>query len=247
MHITYEAPDWREYRMDWYDPHRELEPLEREVAIVDDALEALVPAGLLPSSHYSRERMLAHRDAVRQRFEIPWTAISPRMERLIYAINAIVRPDTMVAVGIFCGNTFACNAGAAVGPGACYEADRLVGLEIRPQEAARAQRNIATIDERGICEILAEDGRDWLAASSESIDLLYLDADGLEGQGKSIYLELLEEASHLLVPGSVVLAHNAVNAADGLSDYLAHVRDGRAFRASATMIVDDQGLEVTRR
>jgi hypothetical protein len=36
----------------------------------------------------------------------------------------------MIAAGIFCGNTFISNAGAAVGPGACYTARELVGLEV---------------------------------------------------------------------------------------------------------------------
>ena len=36
---------------------------------------------------------------------------------------------------MFCGNTFISNAGAAVGPGAVYEATALVGLEIDPRKA----------------------------------------------------------------------------------------------------------------
>jgi len=31
-----------------------------------------------------------------------------------------------------------------------------------------------------------------------------------------------------------------------MADYLAYVRDSARFRASANMIVDDQGLEVSR-
>ena len=43
--------------------------------------------------------------------------------------------------GVFCGNTFISNAGAAVGPGACYQARSLVGVEIKPAEAERARVN----------------------------------------------------------------------------------------------------------
>jgi predicted O-methyltransferase YrrM len=250
MARVYEAADWQSYDMSWYNPHRRLEPLEQEVSVVDEALHTLVVADILPHARYEHPKMLAHREAVRDCFEIPWTAISPRMQRLLYAINAIAQPQVMVAVGIFCGNTFISNAGAAIGPGACYQAKRLVGIEIRPQEAARARRNVEALlsgdDSRTPVEIAAADGIPWLERTEETIDLLYLDADGPRGT-KSIYLELLLAALHALHPGSLVLAHNSVNAAQSLGDYLAYVRDPACFRASVNVIVDDQGLEVSVR
>jgi predicted O-methyltransferase YrrM len=248
--------------MNWYDPHRSLEPLEVEIEVVDRALDALVQAGILPHARYDTAKMLAHRAAVRERFDIPWTAITPRMQRLLYAINAIAQPQVMVAVGIFCGNTFISNAGAAIGPGASYRAQHLVGLEIRQKEADRARRNVAALvdgqgrsvagsqlltDDGTLVEILGEDGILWLHETKNPVDLLYLDADGPRGKGKSIYLDLVQAAEHVLHPGSLVLAHNSVNDARGLADYLRYVRDPAHFRESANMIVDDQGLEVSMR
>ena len=247
MARTYEAEDAHGHKMVWKDPHRELEPLEREIAVVDEALAALVEAGVLPHARYDQSKMLAHRAAVRESFEIPWTAVTPRLQRLLYAINAIARPRVMVAVGIFCGNTFISNAGAAVGPGACYEAERLVGIEIRPEEADRARRNVAGVDPEGRAEIVAADGIPWLrefrSVADKTIDLLYLDADGRGGKGKSIYLDLVRAALPALGEGSIVLAHNSVNSAGDLADYLAFVR-GADFRESVNVILDDQGLEV---
>jgi predicted O-methyltransferase YrrM len=247
---VYEATDWQAYDMSWYSPHRKLEPLEREIVVVDEALATLVEAGILPHAEYDHRKMLAHREAVRDGFEIPWTAISPRMQRLLYAINAIAQPQVVVAVGIFCGNTFISNAGAAIGPGSCYQAEHLVGIEIRPHEAALARRNVAALlasgDTQTTVEIVAADGIPWLERTEEMTDLLYLDADGPRGT-KSIYLELLLAALHTLRPGSLVLAHNSVNAAQSLGDYLAYVRDPAHFRASVNMVVDDQGLEVSLR
>lgn len=250
MASTYEASDWKQYRMSWYEPHRKVEPLAREIAVVEEALATLIEAGIVPYTGYDQHKMLAHREAVRECFDIPWTAISPRMQRLLYAINAIVQPQVMVAVGIFCGNTFISNAGAAIGPGSCYRASRLFGIEIRPHEADRARRNVEALltarDAQTTVKIVAEDGIPWLQRTEETIDLLYLDADG-PGGTKSIYLELLLGALHSLRPGSVVLAHNSVNAAQSLSDYLAYVRDPAHFRASVNVVVDDQGLEVSLR
>jgi predicted O-methyltransferase YrrM len=247
MTFSYRADDWGKYRMNYREPHRQLEPDEAEIAVVDSALAALVEADILPHVDYDKSRMVAFRQAVRELFEIPWTAITPRMQRLIYAINAIARPQRMIAAGCFCGNTFICNAGAAVGPGAVYTASDLVGVEIKPDEAARALRNVRRIDPTGVARIVAADAVQFVAGYRPGIDLLYLDADGAGGRGKGIYLDILETALERLAPGALVLAHNSVNAAEKLRWYLNFVRDERNFRASANMIVDGEGLEVSRR
>jgi len=247
MHLTHENDDWARYRMDYADPHRELEPEAREIAVVAAALEALREAGILPHTDYDRGKMLAHRRAVRELFDIPWTAITPRVQRLLYAINAITRPRVMIAAGVFCGNTFISNAGAAVGPGACYAAEQLLGVEIKPEEAARAERNVRRIDPTGVARVSAADAVEVVAAFPTDINLLYLDADGDRGRGKGIYLEILEAGLDRLPPGSLALAHNSVNAADTLRHYLAFVRDPAHFRAGVNVAIDGEGLEVSLR
>lgn len=231
--------------MNWYDPHRELEPLEQEIAVVDQALESLRRAGILPHIRYDHAKMLAHRRAVRELFDIPWTAITPRMQRLLYAINAIVRPQNMIAAGVFCGNTFISNAGAAIGPGACYTAQQLIGVEIVAEEAARAERNVRRIDPTGVARVVAGDAIEVVAQFRTPIHLLYLDADGTDGRGKSIYLDILEAGYDRMPIGSVVLAHNSGNMARQLADYLARVRAPAYFRASVNVILDREGLEVS--
>jgi predicted O-methyltransferase YrrM len=242
---TYRSGDWDRYRMDMRDPHRALEPLEREIAVVDEALQTLQRAGVLPHTRYDHAKMLAHRQAVEERFEIPWTAITPRMQRLLYAINAIAQPRHMIAAGIFCGNTFISNAGAAIGPGACYAADDLVGVEIRPEEAERARRNVERVDAAGAARIVAADAVEMVAEFRLPINILYLDADGAGGRGKDIYLDILQAGYDRLPAGGVVLAHNSVNAADRLRRYLTFVRDESHFRASVNVILDPEGLEVS--
>lgn len=247
MFCEYRALDLDDYRMDMCNPHRELEPLAQEIAVVEGALERLREAGVLPHTRYDRDRMLAFRRAVRDAFEIPWTAITPRMQRLLYAINAIARPRTMIAAGVFCGYTFICNAGAAVGPGACYAAADLVGVEIKPHEAERARRNVQAVDPTGIARIVAADAVRFAASYPRPIDLLYLDADGAGGRGKSVYLDILHAAWERLAPRALVLAHNSVNAAGQLKDYLACVRDPARMCASVNVAIDGEGLEVSLR
>jgi len=247
MAETFRSEDWDRYRMTYGEPHRQIEPLAREIAVVDDALAALRQAGVLPHTDYDGERMLAHRRAVEELFEIPWTAITPRMQRLLYAVNAIVRPVNMIAAGIFCGNTFISNAGAAVGPGACYTAEQLIGVEIDAAKAALAERNVRKIDPTGVARIVAEDAVDTAARFDGPIQVLYLDADGPPEKGKGIYLDILLAAWDRLPAGGVVLAHNSVNCASRLADYLHYVRDEANMSASVNVIFDCEGLEVSVR
>jgi predicted O-methyltransferase YrrM len=241
----YRTPDWDRYRMQYAEPHRELEPPEREEQVVREALDALCEAGALPRTDYDPDKMLAHRRAVRELFEIPWTAITPRMQRLLYAVNAVARPRRMIAAGVFCGNTFISNAGAAVGPGACYVAEDLIGVEIVPEEAARAERNVRRIDPTGVARVVAADAVTFVRDYQGPIDLLYLDADGTPEQGKGIYLDILEAACEKMPPGALVLAHNSVNCARRLAHYLEFVRDPANFRASLNVVFDVEGLEVS--
>ena len=247
MPHEFRTADWDRYQMDYHNPHREIEPLESEIRVVADALAALRDAGILSHTDYDHDRFLAHRRAVAELFEIPWTAITPRLQRFLYAVNAIAQPQVMIAAGIFCGNTFISNAGAGVGPGACYAARDLVGLEIKPEEAERAERNVRRLDPTGVARILARDAVPFVAEYPDQIDLLYLDADGDGGRGKGIYREILEAGLDRLPPGAIVLAHNSVNCADRLHDYFAFVRDAANLAASVNVILDPEGLEVSVR
>lgn len=247
MVAEYRTDDFALLRMDYRNPHVELEPLVNEIAVVDGALKLLVEAGVLPHTNYDHAKLLAHRKAVAQLFEIPWTAITPRMQRLLYAINAIHQPRNMIAAGVFCGNTFISNAGAAVGPGACYQADNLIGVEIKPAEAERAERNVRRIDPTGVARIIAADAVDVVAKFDGPIDLLYLDADGDEHRGKGIYLDILEACYDKLSDAAIVLAHNSENAAQRLSHYLDFVRYSGAFSSSINVVFDREGLEVSVR
>ena len=243
--MEYRAGDWNRYKMETARPFEKLEPLESEKTVVGEGLAALRDAGVLKSIDYDGEKFLAFRRAVAEHFEIPWTAITPRMQRLIWAINAIHRPMNMIAAGVFCGNTFISNAGAAVGPGAVYSAKALIGLEIRKQEAERAERNVRRIDPSGAARVLAEDAVEYCANWGDSIDLLYLDADGDKGRGKGIYLEIAEKSWEKMPAGALLLAHNSVNGGDAIGAYLDFVRDRRNCRASLNMVMDIEGLEVS--
>jgi len=245
MFIQHASEDSKSYRMDYRRPHETLEDVEREIAIVDDALRALRDAGIIEGIDYDRARFDAHRAAIREHFEIPWTAITPRMQRLLYAITAIRRPRTILSAGVFCGVTYVACAGAAVGPGKCFDAQDVVGLEIDAERAALAERNMCTIDPTGKARVLAEDAVAFARDYDGPIDLLYLDADGAGGRGKAIYLDILRAGLDRIEPGGIVLAHNSVNCARQLVDYFAFVRDDANMTVSTNVVIDPEGLEVT--
>jgi len=237
----------QQYIMNGRKPFEELEPLEHETAIVDQALGELVRAGMLPGAGYDRELMLAHRSSIRACCEVPSTAVTPRMERLLYAICDIARPKRVVAAGVYCGYTFLSAIGAAVGPGRTYVAEELVGLDIDAEMAEVAERNVRRIDPTGTARIVVQDARDYVAAGSEPIDLLYLDAD-VAGKNKDLNLGILRASWNRLRPGGLVLLHDSVMPlfVDQLSGYLSFVRGAR-FDGSVNIVFDNFGLEVSRK
>ena len=79
---------------------------------------------------------------------------------------------------------------------------------------------------RRVARVVAADAVDFVAASPRPIDLLYLDADGGPKRGKGIYLDILRAAGSRIPPGGLVLAHNSVNAAERLADYLGFLAGG---------------------
>jgi predicted O-methyltransferase YrrM len=258
MYHVIEKAEWREQRIG--SPWKEVEGTvslapDEERERVSYAMDALRELEILDTGpDYDEARLEALRAAVRERFEVPWTSITGPMERLLYALNATVRPQRMLAIGIFCGNTFIWNAGPAAGPGKVYSASRVVGVEIERESAEMASRNLAAIGALGDVEIVCGDGHEVIGTFGEGIDLLYIDATGGRDQaehlrGKRIYLSLLHRAYALLSPGALVLAHDTIPewfAKQG-GDYLEYVRDPAHFAASAELRIDQEGLEVSRR
>jgi len=93
--------------------------------------------------------------------------------------------------------------------------------------------------------VVVADAVQFAADFPGPIDLLYLDADGARGRGKAVYLDILQAAGRKLRDGALILAHNSVNAADELTEYLRFVRRDGDCRESVNMYVDTEGLEVT--
>jgi len=118
-------------------------------------------------------------------------------------------------------------------------------VEIKPDEAERAEQNVRRIDPTGVARVVADDAVHFLANFPEPVDLLYLDADGTDSRGKGVYLDILEQCHRRMPAGGIVLAHNSVNSAERLKLYMAFVRDPANFHESVNVIFDVEGLEVS--
>ncbi len=220
---------------------------------VATVLAGLHERGMLPTTAYDEAAFDRLRAAVRQHFDVPWTSITPVMERLLFAICAIKQPRAAVCLGVFCGNTLVWNVGALTGPGQCATADVIVGSEVVPQHVELARRNFAAIG--AVADIRLEDGHDTVQSLAQPIDLLYLDATGPQDhpnerhRGKRIYSSLLETAYPHLADGAIIVAHDTVPEWFPRSApcYFALCRDRRRFRASVEVRADEQGIEVTCR
>lgn len=224
-----------------------------EIARVNAVLAGLAERGMLPDTTYDQAAFGRLRDAVHREFEIPWTSITPAMERLLYAIHAIRRPQVIVCVGVFCGNTLIWNVGAATGPGQVYEAAARVGCEVVAEHVELARRNFVKIG--AVADIRCQDGHETVTSLDRPIELLYLDANGGNDhpderrRGKRIYATLLEAAEPYLADDALILAHDTVPDwfARTAQCYFDLCRDRSRFRHSVEVRIDEQGLEVTQR
>ncbi|MFQ6132872.1 MAG: O-methyltransferase [Armatimonadota bacterium] len=229
-------------------------PQQDEVADVELSLRELAACGILPDgAGYDAQAFARFRDAIKQHFEVPWTAIRPAMERLLFALSGARRPRTIIGLGTFCGNTLAWNVGPALSPWRAFEADRIIGVDTDAEACELARANFARLGVAEEVEILTADGHQVVRDFDDTIDLLYLDAHGpLPGTNqpatKMIYLSLLQEAEGKLRPGSLVVAHDTLPEwfVKQAGAYLDYVRDSRRFAASASVAIDDQGLEITK-
>lgn len=223
-----------------------------EAKVTDLGLAEMRKLGMLPEDgRCDHDAFEKWRAAVKAHFEVPWTSITPPMERLLYGITCAKRPRSIVAIGTFCGNTLAWVVGPACEPGKCYSAERLVGLDVDEKAVATARRNYAALPPHNV-ELLLEDGHAYLDRTDFPIDLLYLDAHGpLPGtdgpRTKLIYLTLLERAYDRIPEGGLVVAHDTTPEyfIRQAQQYLEYVRDKSRFRESISLEPDSEGLEVS--
>jgi predicted O-methyltransferase YrrM len=218
-----------------------------ELEISTAVLALLKQIGVIDvGATYSSESFDKLRKEVMANFEVPDTAFSPTMERLLYMLASVKRPKRILGIGIFCGYTLVWTAGASCNGGKVYQADKIYGVDIDVGAVALAKQNFKHLADIDHVELLAENGRVTADRLSGPFDYLYLDADSPEN-GKGIYLELLQTLYPKLSKRGWVLAHDTTLPAfkNQLEGYLDFVRDHNNFSESISFDVDIFGMELS--
>ncbi|MHA1369101.1 MAG: hypothetical protein ACTSWN_03190 [Promethearchaeota archaeon] len=246
------------FNPDWPLSRQEIkkETIDQEIARVDFVLSKLKDIGIIGDTRYDLELFSEFRKLVHKTFFVFWTAIYPPMERLLYALSYIIRPRSLLGLGIFTGNPVVWS----MGPGlqGVYKPKQFVAVEIDENNARLCQDNFSELqgelqaDMR--VDVLPEDGFKTLTRyKNNSIDLLYLDASGRDPEtglnGKRINYSFLKNGYSKLKRGAFVLCHNAAMESfkKEAADYLSLTSDDAIFECTATIHIDEMGLEITKK
>jgi predicted O-methyltransferase YrrM len=236
-----------------------------ETSTVDAALELLKREGHVPASaDYDRLAVDAHRAEIKDKFEGPWTSLSPTMERLMYMLTSVKRPAHLLELGSFWGYTLGWFAGPCIGPDRTYDAERIIGIDVDADMVEKARANFRKLENVSEVELIAEDARTALDGIEGPFDFVYLEAkyenraiaeaeasgetDSL-GPVSGLYLILLKQLYDRLPEGAWVMAHDNLDwtARKELAPYLAFVRDKAHFSESICFDIDDCGMELSIR
>ncbi len=224
------------------------ESIEKETKKVQFCLDQLKEYQFIQHTKYSIDKFLQFRELVHKNFYIIWTAINPPMEHLLFAISEITQPKNILGLGVFTGNPVAWSFGPAIMHS--YIPESLKAVEMDPKHAQKGQENFDKIATDPKVEFLCENGFDTIPGYPDcSIDLLYLDANGYDPatkrNSKNINYSFLKEAYPKLKSGAIVLCHNAFQPSfrKEAKMYLEFTEDSNYFSRTATIAIDEMGLE----
>ena len=207
-----------------------------------------VEQGLLPDRQLPDwDRYKAFRQRIRSSFIVPETSVTPLMARVLYGLAALARPERVLCVGCYAGNALAWMAGAGFGPDPVYRGALALGVDIDRGAVEAATANFARAGMADRVECRCMDGLD-IPRQGQKFDLVLLDADDGESR-KAIYYPLLDAIYPLVDDGGLILAHDIAvpRFREQLGRYRELVRDPARFAVTASLEIDDCGLEVSRK
>lgn len=220
-----------------------------EEEVVDTALRFLKAQGIVSTTaSYDKAAFKNLRQEVVRHFRGAWTSFSPTMERLIYMLTSVKKPQCLVELGSFWGYTLAWFAGPCIGSAQVYRAEKIYGIDIDERMTEQARANFAKLPNTESVTLLAEDAQHVLDDLPSPIDFLYIEAK-TEGVEDGLYLKLLKQAYLKLSKDSWVIAHDCLDweFQNEIQEYLAWVRKRQFFSESICFDIDDCGLELSVR
>ena len=158
--------------------------------------------------------------------------VAPTTGRFLYALAASQAGIEILEIGGSRGYS-----SIWLAAGARLLGGRLVSLEQDPAKCEAWRANVAEAGLEEWAELVEGDAHALLAASEDTFDLVFLDAE------KDDYEALFALARPLLEPGGLVVADNVLSHAETLGAYSA-ARQADASLASVIVPLD-RGLELT--
>lgn len=191
-------------------------------------LDELYSAKSIESSLFDEAGFQLFKKDVDEKFmHLPsrYTSIFSEETRCAYALSKAIMPTNVVVAGSYY-NYFV----VWLFPG-LTEGGKITCLDVDPSVCALAEKNMKALGLERHTNIICSDAEKYLINSSESIDLLVLDAYGSNTHtdkryhGKAIYAPLLKAALKSLNENSFVLAHNAEEGAKDRREFYQIVSD----------------------
>ena len=202
---------------------------------VDEILDLLKSEGIVDmNADFSRVifRKILHK--IQYNFIVPWISFTPVMERLVYMLTSLKKPENILAVGISSGYTLAFLAFA------CGKETKIFSVEKDAILVNVAKDNFKRVGNIQNVEIACMDGIEYIRQFKDNnFDLIYLDTR------KNI--DILLTCHKKLQKDGWMLQHNA---SDGhlshfMKPYLDFVRDASNYKKSILFDVDTCGLELS--
>jgi caffeoyl-CoA O-methyltransferase len=123
--------------------------------------------------------------------------VGPLVGRLLYVLARLKKAERILELGTATGYS-AIFMGAA-----CREnPGRMISLEIDPEMAARARRNISRAGLADIVEVRCQDALSALAVHDQQVDMIFMDVE------KQDYATLLPMVTRKMEPGGLLVADN---------------------------------------
>lgn len=219
----------------------------KEVEIVDSIYKFLKLNKLIEEDkYYDKGLFTKFRKEVHDKFKVPWTSLTPVMERLLFMLASVKAPKNVFAAGIFCGNTLIWNAAPVMLRSDSDGFTRILGVDIDETAIDLAKSNFNSLNIKNSVELLCEDALISAAKINYELDYIYLDADSME-RGKKIYLDILKILHPKLKKNGWVLAHDTTEWCfeKDFRDYKAFVRNKANFKESVSFDIDPYGLELS--
>ncbi len=165
-----------------------------------------------------------------------YLAVEPAMGRFLYLAAKSMGGGTFVEFGTSFGISTIYLAAAAKETGG-----RVVGSEMEPAKAARAETNLKEAGLAEYAEIRVGDALETLKGLEGPVDLLFLDG------WKDLYIPVLETMLPVLRPGALVLADNINTFPEELAPYMDAVNaPGGPFRSTLVPFASGLACSVYR-